>query len=1167
MDRLALLKAPISTTRGAYCPPESIWIEIAAGVTNETSQGYLSHAVTCEYCGPLLSESFADVSEALSPAEEALLTSLESSGTKWQEQLAATLKEAGPLQNERMTRRSRETWWLSIIMTPRPVAYAAILLGVLTCSTWFAIHTWRDIASQRAEKHSAEQLIASAYAEKRVLEIRMEGAPYVPLRQERGGDGDQNRMSRPALLKAEAETAQHLQSAPDDAEWLQASGRASLLEDDAPASETAVTVLEKAHRIAPDNQSILIDLGSAYLRRGQLADRPEDYGVALDILARILVTHPEDEVAQYNRAIALEKLLLKVQAKAAWQEFLKSHPGSAWVPEAQGRLNRLAREVGRRNEGVRQPLKSLGQLVTAFVDKREVDIADIDSHIEEYQDRSIQVWLPAYFAQRDEPVPGPGELDTVLSGLATLLKDRHRDRWLGDMLLADRHLPQVRRAVQLLAHSEEMAQSYDDGPIEQEAREASRLFHQAGSRPGELRAQFVLALLEQLQHRRRPCEGTAQLLLKGLANTNYAWLETQTQLEAGICADTSNKQALRNLEAGSTLAATHRYRVLGLRATMFESGLFWVLGDRHKAWSLASNGLHTFWAGDYPALRGYNMLVCLDDLAATYDQPYLETSILKEAMPMIDGEPRPAMAAFEHARLGQVQIESGDINGAEKSFYKSRELFQTLSQGQRRDALSAETELGLAKVEDQRGDTPGATEQLQRIRSFITQLPDDRMVMDYYQTSGRVSLRAGRLADAEKDLKSAIELAEVRLRLVSSVDDRWQWSHRNEASYRTMVEVQLRKDPALALRYWEWYKAAPMRAGASSLVQDGWRGGRARTRYSLLDESVDTSRINPDTTLITYFLASSGAVVWVADSTGSREIPLHTEATALSTRINHFAEVCSDPNSSVDEVKREGGALYEILLKPIEPWLAKGRKLIIEPDGVMTDLPFELLVEPDGLYLLESFEVMMSPGAAYLKRARAWTRISSATKLLVVGDPEVAGWSSLPEAEQEARVIGDLFSKSQRLVHQAFDPADKRKLVDAEVFHFAGHATATIRSAGLVSDKGAWMDGDDLESLSRGRTRLVVLSACVSAHGSAGSFDDQDSLVRRLMLARIPEVVASRWQIDSSATRLLMTEFYRNLMAGHSVSSALMMASRTIRSEPGFAHPYYWAGFSAFGKN
>jgi tetratricopeptide (TPR) repeat protein len=887
MDQLALLKPQAPTAPTTNCPPEDVWIEIASGVSPQDSGSYLSHAASCDHCGPLLRQSFSDLAEELNPEEEALLLSLNSSNMKWQKDRAVTLRDAAPPQAEKPTPGDRRSSWLDAFLFPRSLAYAAGLLVLLTFGTWFAVHTERESALRREERNSAGQLLAAAYAEKRLLEVRIDGAPYVPLRQERGENGDQSRMSRPALLKAEAEAAQHLQSNPDDAEWLQASGRASLLEDNTQSSETAVTVLEKAHRLAPNNQSISIDLASAYLLRGQLADRPEDYGVAAETLAKVLSVRPEDEVAQYNHAIALEKLLLKAQAKEAWQAFLKSHPASLWAPEAQERLARLNQEISRRNERTGQPLKSPERLAAIFTGKHDTDIADIDNHIEEYQDRSVDIWLPAYFAQDTSSTSEPRALSIALSGLAALLKDRHGDHWLADMLIADRHSAQLRRAVQLLSHSDQMAQSSDDGPIEQEAAEASHLFHQADSPAGELRSQFVLALVEQLQHRRRPCEQTSQMLLKGLANKKYAWIETQTALEAGICADTSDKQALQDLETGSAMAATHHYRILALRATMFESGLFWVLGDQHHAWSLASNGLHDFWAGNYPNLRGYNMLVCLDDLVTTHDQPLLEVSILKEAVPMIDDEPRPAMAAFEHAHLGQIQIESGDIDGAEKSFRRSRELFNTLSPGRRRDALSAEAELGLAKVEYQRGNTLAAEDRLRRVRSTITQLPDDRLVMDYYQTSGQVNLRAGKLDDAESDLNSAIELSEARLRLVSSDDDRWQWSHRNEASYRALVELQLQKDPALALSYWEWYKGAPLRARQASLTQFTPPDERSHSHKPNTPPNTlaDSQQVPPGTALISYFTASNGAIVWVSDSTGIREFLLRTEATDLSNRI------------------------------------------------------------------------------------------------------------------------------------------------------------------------------------------------------------------------------------------------------------------------------------------
>lgn len=98
------------------------------------------------------------------------------------------------------------------------------------------------------------------------------------------------------------------------------------------------------------------------------------------------------------------------------------------------------------------------------------------------------------------------------------------------------------------------------------------------------------------------------------------------------------------------------------------------------------------------------------------------------------------------------------------------------------------------------------------------------------------------------------------------------------------------------------------------------------------------------------------------------------------------------------------------------------------------------------------------------------------------------------------------------------------------------------------------------------RLRLAVLSACYSANGAESIFDDRDSLARLLVGAGVPEVVASRWMVNSRATATLMKEFYAQLRSGRDVSGALHDATHKLRATREFAHPFYWASFSAFGS-
>jgi hypothetical protein len=62
-------------------------------------------------------------------------------------------------------------------------------------------------------------------------------------------------------------------------------------------------------------------------------------------------------------------------------------------------------------------------------------------------------------------------------------------------------------------------------------------------------------------------------------------------------------------------------------------------------------------------------------------------------------------------------------------------------------------------------------------------------------------------------------------------------------------------------------------------------------------------------------------------------------------------------------------------------------------------------------------------------------------------------------------------------------------------------------------------------------------------------------------------VVASRWNVDSQATSRMVACFYKQLLAGASVAESLRSAGESIRETAGWSHPYYWAAFSAFGRD
>ena len=99
-------------------------------------------------------------------------------------------------------------------------------------------------------------------------------------------------------------------------------------------------------------------------------------------------------------------------------------------------------------------------------------------------------------------------------------------------------------------------------------------------------------------------------------------------------------------------------------------------------------------------------------------------------------------------------------------------------------------------------------------------------------------------------------------------------------------------------------------------------------------------------------------------------------------------------------------------------------------------------------------------------------------------------------------------------------------------------------------------------------TDLVVLSACQTGMGEI-SGDGVFGLQRGFKKAGVNSLLMSLWDVDDDATQMLMTSFYRNLMAGQTKQQSLLNAQNTVRDFSGqingkhrdFSNPRYWAAF------
>ena len=165
------------------------------------------------------------------------------------------------------------------------------------------------------------------------------------------------------------------------------------------------------------------------------------------------------------------------------------------------------------------------------------------------------------------------------------------------------------------------------------------------------------------------------------------------------------------------------------------------------------------------------------------------------------------------------------------------------------------------------------------------------------------------------------------------------------------------------------------------------------------------------------------------------------------------------------------------------------------------------------------------------------------------------------EEAEKYRYIKNLYNFRK---NRGFDNEDKALTRTGLYFSGADH----IRMGEAVPDSidDGVLTAYEIAQLDLRGLDLVVLSACQTAQGDING-DGVFGLQRGFKKAGANSILMSLWNVDDFATRLLMTEFYRNYLSGINKQESLKMAQDYVRNyedEAGnsiFSDPYYWASF------
>lgn len=388
------------------------------------------------------------------------------------------------------------------------------------------------------------------------------------------------------------------------------------------------------------------------------------------------------------------------------------------------------------------------------------------------------------------------------------------------------------------------------------------------------------------------------------------------------------------------------------------------------------------------------------------------------------------------------------------------------------------------------------------------------------------------------------------------------------------------------------------------------------TKYELktIDvRSIQSKILSPNQTLLEYLVGDSSIFIFVIQKQKygtvevKKDFPLEQWVRDMTT--NGMAKVKKlNPNASPNYTEA-AFRLYEKLIAPVlKANYLLSQELIIIPDGVLGQIPFEaLLISKPGTlgnyanynYLLKQYQISYGYSATLLAQMIEKKHQKAPTATLLAMAPFASSTTSSLKSSQDTTKVrsalshlrdtlstlqysgdeiktiaqhwaGQLFYNREANLNQFVTQADQYRII-----HLATHGKADARAGdysflafhtGTVDSLYDKLYARDLYNMSL-NADMVVLSACETGIGQLQRGEGIVSLARAFTFAGTKSIVTTLWAVNDVKTKELMAFFYAELeKLGMRKDAALRNAKlRYLQQFNTEADPFFWAGFIAIG--
>jgi len=368
--------------------------------------------------------------------------------------------------------------------------------------------------------------------------------------------------------------------------------------------------------------------------------------------------------------------------------------------------------------------------------------------------------------------------------------------------------------------------------------------------------------------------------------------------------------------------------------------------------------------------------------------------------------------------------------------------------------------------------------------------------------------------------------------------------------YRSLLDDRILLSNKLDSIYKDFYKNYPK----FKIIETANESTRIEDVQAQLDEN---------TQLITYFLGEQ--------SLFSFNITKDTISLLRADISDKLIEITNDFKNHLSKREDINELSYDLYMYLLGQQLNQEKKnLVIVADNVLNYIPFEVLRSSDGSLLIENYNVSYNGSVRiFLELKKDFFNYETPNNWVGFA-PKYSNDETLSSSIEEVNEIAKLTDGVKFIEGAANKENFRLHNKEFSIIHLAMHAK--IDNENPLYNRLLFDDEELTASeiyTSTSKANLAVLSACNTGFGKIEKGEGVMSMARAFHYSGIPSVLMSLWRVPDQETKIIMTDFYRNLKKGKSKSEALRMAKLSYldrNDHNTLGHPYYWSGFVINGN-